>query len=141
MSIVKSTAQKTPVIQVLPSSPPVAQRLLMPPIPGSVSYHISQDAHSPIKDSAMVLLRSGGMLLFPPGRRDWTLATPVALPVTGPLRSWSPADLQHMSSEDKFMAWEATSYTLGASFSFPLSRSYLLDAFQWLSCLGPETPL
>ncbi|KAH3851643.1 hypothetical protein DPMN_094125 [Dreissena polymorpha] len=80
------------------------------------------------------------MPLFPPGRRDWTLATPVALPVTGPLSTWPPANWQQMSPEDKLMAWEATAYTLGVSFSFPISRNYLLDAFQCLALPGSRNP-
>ncbi|KAH3816040.1 hypothetical protein DPMN_144582 [Dreissena polymorpha] len=132
-----SPAQNTPVLKVWPNSSPVAPRqLLIPPSPGSVSSRLSSDVNSAIKDSAMALLCSGGMPLFPPGRHDWTLATPVALPVTGPLSTWPPADWQQMSPEDKLMAWEATAYTLGVSFNFPVSRNYLLDAFQCLALPG-----
>ena len=89
---------------------------------------------------ARVLLLEGGMPLFPPARRDWSLSGSVVLPLLGPVKQWPPTGWQEMQPDDKLMAWEAVAYMMSASFGMPMRRSIILDSFQCLALPGSKDP-
>ena len=72
----------------------------------------AQDNDSTLKERARQLLLTGGMPLFPPGRRNWTDVGPTMVSEAPTPMFWPPSNWTTLSAEEKLTAWRFTSFAL-----------------------------
>lgn len=103
---------------------------------GQCSSDSPFDIDAEVSSVAEQLLRTGGMPLFPPARRDWEKAEATLSPVSGVFSVWPPTNWKTMDPDTRLLVWETASTALALKCGFPLYRQCIMDAFQFLALPG-----
>ena len=74
--------------------------------------HQTAETNSQHRQRAQQLLLTGGMPLFPPGRRNWDNVGPTKVSEKPTPMFWPPNNWTTLSPEEKLTAWRFAAFTL-----------------------------